>query len=88
MENKKDFQNRIIIFLLAVIVVLLLSRSGEGRYAISSTGYKDGIAILDTKTSKLWIRTIAGNAYLGTNKKPKHDVIKQDFSEKNEERWE
>jgi len=83
MEKKNDFQNRIIIFLLSVIIILLLSRDGEGRYAISSTGYKDGIAILDTKTSKLWLRTVAGNAYLGTNKKPKIDNIQRvDVSEK------
>ena len=73
--DSKDLQNRIIIFLLAVIIVLQISRSGEGRYAIGAP-WQSMPVVLDTKTSKLWFRSATENVCLGTNEKPELRTVK------------
>ena len=44
-----------------------------GRYAI--WGSTSGGAVLDTKTSQLWIRAAGVSVYLGTNENPKREEI-------------
>ena len=73
MEKLKDHKHHIIYILLAIIIVLLLSRDKAGRYAISST--EGGTYVLDTKTSKLLVRVGRRGFYMGTIKNPKFEEI-------------
>jgi len=73
MENSKDHKHHIIYILLAIIIVLLLSRDKTGRYAISEG--PRGMYVLDTKTSQLWKRIGGSNQYWGTNEKPMAEII-------------
>ena len=80
MENSKDHKHHIIYILLAIIIVLLLSRDKTGRFAISE-GPK-GMYVLDTKTSQLWKRVPGVNQYWGTNENPKDIFIKSKDEQK------
>jgi hypothetical protein len=55
----------------ALVVVWALGWNTPGRYALSEAG---GAAyVLDTKTSRLWVRSSRGSCYLGTNDNPKFE---------------
>jgi len=72
MEKSKEHKHKVAYTVLIVVILLLLSRGEQGRYAIS--GDKNGVCVLDTKTSKLWIRGTTTIYYLGTNENPKVEV--------------
>ena len=72
----------VLVFLTVVIIALtvfMLRTSNKeteiGRYAISAS--EKGLSVLDTKTSKLWLRYPGGNIYLGTNENPMDETIEQ-----------
>lgn len=72
-HNKKMRILQLVIVVLAIIT-LWSSCNQTGRYAIS--GGKDGVYVLDTKTSQLWVRALDGSSYrLGTNKNPEDKPI-------------
>jgi len=57
----------------ASIVVWVLGGNKHGRYALSGIG---GAAyVLDTKTSRLWVRGSGITIYLGTNDQPKDERL-------------
>ena len=71
--------NTVIRCLTGAIVVLALITLGTnlwtnynktGRYAITGAGSKGTLYVLDTKTSRLWIRSAQVNICLGTNEDP------------------
>ena len=74
MEKLKEHKHQVVYTMLVVVILLLLCRGKQGRYAIS-TGQGGQTFILDTKTSQLWLRTTGANAYLGTNKNPMFEPI-------------
>ena len=61
----------VLTMIIALSAIATIFRN-TGRYAISQVD-KTGVFILDTKTSRLWIRTIEKKATfdLGTNENPK-----------------
>jgi hypothetical protein len=64
----------LVIFLLLVLCLLLYASRNNGRYMISSTEGGSQY-VLDTKTSKLWLRMPRKNYYIGTNNKPQMELI-------------
>jgi len=71
LEKLKEHKHQVIYTVLVVVILLLLSRGKQGRYAISSAG-RDTVYVLDTKTSRLWQRSARPreNLYFGTNENP------------------
>jgi hypothetical protein len=68
-----SFHSTVMIVLTAAIVflgviTLLTNRNKPGRYAIS--GSTNAGLVIDTKTSRLWLRTAAVTVDLGTNENP------------------
>ncbi len=59
---------------IAIVVVGVLTiwsnYNQTGRYAIWGNTTQGTTYVLDTKTSQLWGRSLAGNIYLGTNENP------------------
>ena len=70
----KGHKHQIAYTVLIVVILLLLSRGKQGRYAIASYG-QHGAYVIDTKTSKVWSRTKGASVYLGTNNNPRFEVI-------------
>jgi hypothetical protein len=54
------------------VITLLTNYNKPGRYSIASANL-DAVYVLDTKTSRVWLRIVAGNIYLGTNENPKRE---------------
>ena len=81
MEKSKEHKHKVVYAVLIVVILLLLSRGEQGRYAISvhagSLGM-DSAYILDTKTSQLWRRLNNSTFYLGTNENPMFEEIEKD----------
>ena len=75
MEKLKEHKHQVVYAVLIVVILLLLIRGKQGRYAISTTGQGERAFVLDTKTSQLWRRTTSTSTYLGTNKNPTHEPI-------------
>ncbi len=72
----KDFKTQILIAItILVAIALWLSAGGNSRYQIAGLG-KEGVCVLDTKTSRLWFRNTAITLGLGTNQNPERSVIK------------
>lgn len=67
----------LVILLLLVLCLLLYANRNNGRYAVCTVSTGD-CYVLDTKTSKVWLRMIGENAYLGTNKYPEKTMINSD----------
>ena len=65
------------ILLLLILCLLLYARRNNGRYMLCPDTSKGVVYVLDTKTSKLWIRTPGANIYLGTNNKPQIKPIQK-----------
>ncbi len=59
----------VICVLLAAIVVLLVLNI-NGRYQIAAGNTFGTCYVLDSKTSKVWLRTASQNVYMGTNENP------------------
>ena len=74
MEKLKEHKHQVVYAVLVVVILLLLIRGKQGRYAIS-TGQGEKTFVLDTKTSQLWLRKTGTSTYLGTNKNPTHEPI-------------
>lgn len=70
MEKLKEHKHKVVYAVLVVVILLLLSRGKQGRYAMTSVSL-EGVYVLDTKTSQVWLRSLQGNVYLGTNENPK-----------------
>lgn len=62
-------------------ITLFTNYNKTGRYAIATLG-PNGVFVLDTKTSQLWLRTESTNIYLGINKNPKHILVKSEDEQK------
>ena len=84
MERNNDVTSRYntrMLWLTGAIVFLALitlwtNYNKTGRYAISSMGGANAAFVLDTKTSKLWVRRMSESIYyLGTNETPKRILI-------------
>ena len=60
-----------IVFL--AVITLLTNYNKTGRYAISRAGGR--MCVLDTKTSRVWMRSAQSNICMGTNENPKVEVI-------------
>jgi len=73
MDKLKEHKHQIAYTVLIVVVLMLLGRGKQGRYAISSS--VASVTVLDTKTSEIWVRGREGNTYLGTNKNPRVEFI-------------
>ncbi len=55
------------------LVTLWANYNKPGRYVISTS--TTGTVVLDTKTSRLWIRSGYTNVYLGTNENPTNVMV-------------
>ena len=60
----------------ALVVVWALGWNTPGRYVLSGAG--GGAYVLDTKTSRLWVRGPEIKMYLGTNEQPKKEFLKNE----------
>jgi hypothetical protein len=60
------------IVLSTIVAAWIITKNAPGRYAIASDGH-----VLDTKTSKVWLRYPGANIYLGTNENPMTEQIDQ-----------
>lgn len=76
MDKLKEHKHQIAYTVLVVVILLMLSRGKQGRYAISGTG--DTAYVIDTKTGQLWSRSMIMNLYLGTNENPTFKAIASD----------
>ena len=74
MEKLKEHRHKVIYTVLVVIILLLLGKGKQERYALSSVNERYAY-VLDTKTSELWLRALAVNIYLGTNENPMSEAI-------------
>jgi hypothetical protein len=70
MGNLKGYKHYFIYILLAGVIVLLLCRREQGRYALSPLADGSGAYVLDTKTSQVWVRGPGISIYFGTNENP------------------
>jgi len=61
----------LVLWLGTSVVVWSLSGNKQGRYALS--GAREVAYVLDTKTSRLWLRGPGITIYLGTNDNPKNE---------------
>ena len=75
-EHLRSWYGCYCVILLALILIVLLNNRGIGRYQIATSQFKEACWILDTKTSRLWVRALAsnGSVYLGTNDEPRVKV--------------
>ena len=74
MDKLKDHKHYVVYILRIIAIVWLLSREKHGRYALTPSGAKTGVYVLDTKTSELWVRAPQINLYLGANENPKLEL--------------
>ena len=65
----------LVVLLLVIVCLSLYTARNNGRYAGVSGGRSEGCYVLDTKTSKLWLRSLGVSIYLGTNDKAKKKLI-------------
>ncbi len=73
MEKLKEQKHKVVYAVLVVVILLLLNRGKQGRYAISSPNAQGAVFVLDTKTSQVWARSRLGNVYFVTNENPKYE---------------
>ena len=83
---EKHFKG-LIILLLLILCLLLFIRRNNGRYMLCPDSHFRGVIyVLDTKTSKLWVRSADAQYYslcFGTNNKPiAGTVIDKKFADK------
>ena len=76
MNALKGRSHYIVYTLLIVGIVWAMCRQGNGRYELAIGN--GGIAILDTKTSRLWLRLEGKSVDLGTNQNPTDGAIHED----------
>ena len=79
---EKHFKG-LVILLLLILCLLLYARRNNGRYMLCPDASIKGVVyVLDTKTSKLWMRNvyegISNSLYWGTNNKPQAELIIQE----------
>ena len=88
---EKHFKG-LVVLLLIIICLLSYTRRNNGRYMLCPCATKGIVYVLDTKTSKLWLRLPSANVYMGTNNKPEIKPIKEKKTEnanltKTEDPW-
>ena len=65
----------LVILLLLILCVLLYARQSIGRYMLCPRGDGWYVFVLDTKTSRLWLRGSERDIDLGTLQNPIKDII-------------
>ena len=77
---EKHFK-KLVILLLLILCLLLYARRNNGRYMLCPAAEGRAAFVLDSKTSKLWMRTIeqgiSCSVYCGTNNKPQLKFIQE-----------